>query len=127
MSNISNLYDSESEEEDEFFDAIDSGEIEVEKLAGSEDGEQKPLEETNELRTAKRSEIVPSFKGYEEPIRQRLKMDYDNRPKISLWVCYYPSWPLKSYVAADMCLLVGDFEVNDREGYDEDDSPGILQ
>ncbi|GKZ34777.1 hypothetical protein AbraIFM66950_005133 [Aspergillus brasiliensis] len=99
MSNISNLYDSESEDEDEFFDAIDSGEIEVEKLAGSEDDAQKPLEETNELRTAKRSEIVPSFKGYEEPIRQRLKMDYDNRPKISLWGI------LKSMIGKDMTKM----------------------
>ena len=57
----------------------------MEKL-GSEDDGQKSLEEGSGLRSAKRSEIAPSFKGYEEPIRQRLKMDYDNRPKISLWV-----------------------------------------
>lgn len=30
--------------------------------------------------------IAISYKGYEEPVRKRLAMDADNRPKISLWV-----------------------------------------
>lgn len=85
---ISNLYESESDEEDEFFDAIDSGEIEAEDLTKSEaiDTPEERKDESKELRAVKHKEIAPSFKGYEEPIRQRLKMDYDNRPKISLWV-----------------------------------------
>lgn len=92
ISQISSLYDSASDDEDEFFDAIDSGEIEVENLATAETKEQKqvPEEKDNELRAVKHSEIVPSFKGYEEPIRTKLKMDYDNRPRISLWVCLIP-------------------------------------
>ncbi|PYI04475.1 hypothetical protein BO78DRAFT_398907 [Aspergillus sclerotiicarbonarius CBS 121057] len=99
ISHISNLCDSETDDEDEFFDAIDSGEIEVETFVGSEDDGQKSLEESSELRSAKRSEIVPSFKGYEEPVRQRLKMDYDNRPKISLWGI------LKSMIGKDMTKM----------------------
>ncbi|RAL04373.1 uncharacterized protein BO80DRAFT_452464 [Aspergillus ibericus CBS 121593] len=99
MSHISNLCDSETDDEDEFFDAIDSGEIEVETLVGSENDGQKSLEESSEPRFAKRSEIVPSFKGYEEPVRHRLKMDYDNRPKISLWGI------LKSMIGKDMTKM----------------------
>ena len=85
---ISSLYQSDSDEEEEFFDAIDSGEIEAEDLAKSvvRAAEEMPVDESKELRAVKHSEIVPSFKGYEEPVRTRLKMDYDNRPKISLWV-----------------------------------------
>ena len=31
-------------------------------------------------------DISSSFRGYENGIRTRLKMDADDRPKISLWV-----------------------------------------
>jgi len=31
-----------------------------------------------------------SWRGYEDPVRKRLKMDADDRPKISLWVCTSP-------------------------------------
>jgi hypothetical protein len=85
---ISGLYESDSDEEEEFFDAIDSGEIEAEDLTKSEvkDAGEESKDESAQLRAVKHSEIAPSFKGYEEPVRKRLKMDYDNRPKISLWV-----------------------------------------
>lgn len=88
LSHISNLYESESEDEDEFFDAIDSGEIEAEEIAKPEvkDETEPSKDENAELRAVKRTQIAPSFKGYEQPVRTRLKMDYDNRPKISLWV-----------------------------------------
>ncbi|KAL4930570.1 Oxysterol-binding protein-domain-containing protein [Aspergillus undulatus] len=89
LSNISSL-GSDSDDEEEFFDAIDAGEVEVVDRTAPEvhvqEEEKKAPEETTELRAVKRSEIAPSFKGYEEPIREKLKMDYDNRPKISLWV-----------------------------------------
>ncbi|KAL2826346.1 hypothetical protein BJY01DRAFT_148233 [Aspergillus pseudoustus] len=92
LSKISSLYDSDSDdgEEEEFFDAIDAGEIEVVNRTApevhEEDEEGGAPEETTKLRAVKRTEIVPSFRGHEEGIRERLKMDYDNRPKISLWV-----------------------------------------
>lgn len=75
------LSESESDEEDEFFDAIEAGELEI--LVPPK--EELP-EKESDARTIKQSEIVPSFKGYEDSIRQRLKMDADDRPKISLWV-----------------------------------------
>ncbi|KAF7592830.1 hypothetical protein BBP40_012365 [Aspergillus hancockii] len=101
LSQISDLYDSASDDEDEFFDAIDSGDIEVENLNHIETSgeDEKPVEESTELRAVKRSEIAPSFKGYEEPIRTRLKMDYDNRPRISLWGI------LKSMIGKDMTKM----------------------
>ncbi|KAL3457625.1 hypothetical protein BJX64DRAFT_14879 [Aspergillus heterothallicus] len=92
LSKISSLYDSDSDdsEEEEFFDAIDAGEIEVVNRTAPEvqEEEEEVPEETTKLRAVRRSEIVPSFQGYDEVIRERLKMDYDNRPKISLWVCF---------------------------------------
>jgi hypothetical protein len=85
-SKLSSLYDSESDGE-EFFDAIDAGEIEVEDFSKTEDHKvEGPKDESAELRAVKSSVIKPSFKGYEEPVRERLKMDADDRPKISLWV-----------------------------------------
>ncbi|KAE8315722.1 Oxysterol-binding protein-domain-containing protein [Aspergillus transmontanensis] len=101
LSQISDLCDSASDGEDEFFDAIDSGEIEVENLAHTEASTEKEklMGERTELRAIKRLEIAPSFKGYEEPIRTKLKMDYDNRPKISLWGI------LKSMIGKDMTKM----------------------
>lgn len=87
---LSQLSSLASEEDDEFFDAIDAGEIEVEDFtkADRQDSE-KAKDESAELRAVKQNIIAPSFKGYEDPIRTKLKMDQDNRPKISLWVRTY--------------------------------------
>lgn len=92
-SGISSLYDSESEG-DEFFDAIDAGEIEAEdftQAADTKDSEE-PEDEGAQIRNDKAAVIRSSFKGYDEPIRQRLKMDNDNRPKISLWVSFWKAY-----------------------------------
>ena len=88
ISQVGPLYESDEDEEDEFFDALDAGEIEAEDLAKVEEKDDKepPSEENGELRVVKYRQVEPSFKGYEEPIRKRLKMDDDNRPKLSLWV-----------------------------------------
>lgn len=78
---IVDLSESESEEEDEFFDAVDAGHVEVSELPAEET---KP--ETQDIVVSGGLDISPSFKGYENGIRKRLKMDADDRPKISLWV-----------------------------------------
>lgn len=120
------LYESDSDEEDEFFDALDAGEIEAEDLTKAEEKEEK--EQTSgangELRAVKYREVQPSFKGYEEPIRERLKLDYDNRPRISLWVSYPPGQNIsrKSDVR-----FSGNLEIHDWQGHDKDDAPCVFQ
>lgn len=95
IADMTNLSDSDSDDNEEFFDAVDAGEVEVvEKMPSSLASPPEPGEATEDrrpnedLREQKKVEIQPSFQGYEDPIRTRLKMDADNRPKISLWVCY---------------------------------------
>lgn len=93
IADLANISDTEEDDDEEFFDAIESGEVDVvdempvsvTSLPGTAtdiEHEQSALD----VREAKRSLITPSFKGYEDPIRERLKMDADDRPKISLWV-----------------------------------------
>ncbi|OJJ48069.1 hypothetical protein ASPZODRAFT_129987 [Penicilliopsis zonata CBS 506.65] len=100
ISQLSDIYDSD-ESDEEFFDAVGSGAIEVQDLKELEAAENplEPEDESSELRAQKRMEISPSFKGYEDPIRERLKMDNDNRPKISLWGI------LKSMIGKDMTKM----------------------
>lgn len=84
------MSETDSDEDDEFFDAVDAGQVEVVKalppaspaIAGIEEVEEAQLVKVEEL------DISPSFKGYENGVRTRLKMDADDRPKISLWVCF---------------------------------------
>ena len=91
IADLTNLSDSDSEEDEEFFDAVDAGEVEIGEMPPalpsppiiSKKEHDRP---TEDLREVKKAEILPSFKGYEDPVRTRLKLDADNRPKISLWV-----------------------------------------
>ncbi|KAI9831031.1 MAG: hypothetical protein M1819_005269 [Sarea resinae] len=86
--------DSDADEDDEeFFDAVDAGEVEVVDHMPDE-----PVQELS-LWEKKDSEIMPSFRGYEDPVRTRLKMDADDRPKISLWGI------LKSMIGKDMTKM----------------------
>lgn len=97
IASLTNLSDSDSEQDEEFFDAVDAGEIEVVDTMPSVEPNMASappkIEESQEsqvkkgLRDEKQTEIEASFKGYEDPVRTRLKMDADDRPKISLWVC----------------------------------------
>lgn len=82
---IANLSEDDSDEDDEFFDAVDAGEIEAEPLP--------PVTATTTTEGSKEIvvsdggvDISTAFHGYENGIRTRLKIDADNRPKISLWV-----------------------------------------
>ncbi len=92
IADLTNLSDSDSDEDEEFFDAVDAGEVEVvDSMPPSsppaptpKDDREKP---STDLREQKAAEIQGSFKGYEDPVRKKFKMEADNRPKISLWVC----------------------------------------
>lgn len=78
------LSDDDSADEEEFFDAVDAGEVEVSEMPPED-----VMPDKKELVVVKTGgvDISSSYKGYEGGIRTRLKMDEDNRPKVSLWVC----------------------------------------
>ena len=105
IADLANLSDSDSDEDEEFFDAVDAGEVEVVDImpetvpaqpsaVGRELVGLIPLQG---LRRKRKVEIEPSFHGYEDPIRQKLKMDADDRPKISLWVNGFYVHPIATY------------------------------
>lgn len=82
LEQMADFSDDESEDQEEFFDAVDAGEVEVTEQMPGEAAQEKGVVLSGGV------DISGSFKGYENGIRQRLKMDADNRPKISLWVSY---------------------------------------
>ena len=89
---LTELSDSDSDDDEEFFDAIGAGEVEIVDAMPMLPSNQLPkvvYESINEKVPweIKAGELATSFTGYEDPIRKRLKMEADNRPKISLWVC----------------------------------------
>ena len=95
---FTDLSDSDDDDDEEFFDAVDAGHIAVVSppsspplpaygsIAAVAEEKQEPRDKELDEREAKAQELVSSYRGYEEPIRKKLKMDADNRPKISLWV-----------------------------------------
>ena len=102
ITDLTNISDSDSDEDEEFFDAVDAGEVEVvdvmppsspPPLLEDHMTDQKPFR-YGDLREQKLADIKVSFKGYEDPIRKRFKMEADNRPKISLWA----SHPLRAFL-----------------------------
>ena len=108
IAQFTDLSDSESGDDEEFFDAVDAGEIEVvdATLASpppaprSDPIEKSPASSSARTpRTIKQKHIEPSFIGYESGVRRRLKMDADNRPTISLWGI------LKSMIGKDMTKM----------------------
>ncbi|KKZ65877.1 hypothetical protein EMCG_08382 [[Emmonsia] crescens] len=97
ITQLTNLSDSESDGDEEFFDAVDAGEVEIIEVPRGKQIEAEAA--ISDLRALKHRDIVHSFRGYEDPIRTRLKMDADDRPKISLWAI------LKSMIGKDMTKM----------------------
>lgn len=120
----------DSDAEDEFFDAIESGEVEVvQELPRSpgpvvtevphqtpevkinqvvEDEKKEEEESFEDVEEVKReeeqgivAEIKKSFIGYEDPPRTRLSKDTDDRPKISLWVSFGPETQMRWILMSD--------------------------
>ncbi|KAI9886019.1 MAG: pre-mRNA-splicing factor rse1 [Watsoniomyces obsoletus] len=101
-------YDSESGDDDEFFDATDAGSAAVASTSAlarsasvppeKEDHDEAEGDQPKHM-NSKMKELESSFRGYEEPPRQRLKLDADDRPKISLWGV------LKSMIGKDMTRM----------------------
>ena len=95
IADLTNLSDSDSDADEEFFDAVGAGEVQVvEKMPLSPPPQKLAIPTADQTagdgRETKKSELLTSFKGYEDPVRTRLAMDADNRPKISLWVRHNP-------------------------------------
>ena len=87
LADIENISDIESEEDEEFFDAVDAGEIEVAIMPSPSPKMEEAIEEkVLEPVLADGKDLSTSFHGYEDGVRMHLKMDADDRPKISLWV-----------------------------------------
>lgn len=82
------ISDTDDDEDEEFFDAVGAGEVEVVEMPIGSPGlkETEMPASTEELFEDKMAQIMTAFKGYEDPPRNKLAMDDDNRPKISLWV-----------------------------------------
>ncbi|QIW96240.1 hypothetical protein AMS68_001758 [Peltaster fructicola] len=103
------IFDDDEEDEEEFFDAVDAGEVEVvaampptSPSVAPADEKKAPIvlvEEQPVTESSLAQDITKSFKGYEDGIRKRLKLDADNRPKVSLWGI------LKSMIGKDMTKM----------------------
>ncbi|KAH6605165.1 oxysterol binding [Trichoderma cornu-damae] len=93
LEQMAEMSDSESGVEDEFFDAVDAGDVEVTELPPSDAKQHKKGVVVSGI------DISSSFGGYENGIRHRLKMENDDRPKISLWGI------LKSMIGKDMTRM----------------------
>lgn len=101
FADFAGVSESESDEDEEFFDAVGAGEIEVVEMPVTSPG-LKALEmpaSTEEFFEDKTAQIMTGFIGYEDPPRVRLAMDADDRPKISLWGI------LKSMIGKDMTKM----------------------
>jgi hypothetical protein len=82
------ISESESEDDDEFFDAVNTGEVEVTHMPDSQAAKAAEPDALDNVFDAKYEEIKTAFEGYEDGPRKKLAMDADDRPKISLWVSY---------------------------------------
>jgi hypothetical protein len=122
------ISDSESEDDEEFFDAVGAGEVEVvempavHKEAATTETAEPTADVSGDVFEQKHAEVATAFKGYEDGPRKKLAMDADDRPKISLWVCQslYFQIPRANH-------LPGYPQIHDRQGHDQDDAPRLLQ
>ncbi|KAI1505921.1 oxysterol-binding protein [Biscogniauxia marginata] len=95
LSHVVDISDDSESEQEEFFDAVDAGEVDVEPMPPSDivsaQGGQGIIIDGLDVSSA--------FKGYENGVRTRLKLDEDNRPRIGLWGI------LKSMIGKDMTKM----------------------
>ncbi|KAG0651367.1 Oxysterol-binding, partial [Hyphodiscus hymeniophilus] len=98
LQEVTNLSDSDSEDDEEFFDAVDAGEVDVAPMMPTSPVINKEVAKVKVVEHDG-TDLSSSFKGYENGIRKRLKMDADDRPKISLWSI------LKSMIGKDMTKM----------------------
>jgi len=143
------LSDDEDDDQEEFFDAVDAGEVEVVdtmppmspparemgnlSLGDAVDEKAEKLEEQAKASGDKSAlakldlakDIEKSYKGYEDGVRKRLKLDADNRPKVGLWVSDTQFGLPTENTANTICT--GYPQVHDRQGHDQDDPARLFQ
>jgi ankyrin repeat protein len=145
--------DDEDDDEEEFFDAMDAGEFEVldamppssppaketkvstfGQVMDEKSAEQDPPSYAGGDKLAQKKEelardIEKSYKGYEDGVRKRLKLDADNRPKVGLWVSEVLELPRGGTTIEFLMLtpFAGHSQVHDRKGHDQDDPSCVLQ
>jgi hypothetical protein len=120
------ISDSESEDDEEFFDAVGAGEVEVVEMpapapAPVQDVKEDAPATSDDPFEQKHADIATAWAGYEDGPRKRLAMDADDRPKISLWVCL-----IYSQVIA-ILTVPGYPQVYDWQRYDQDDLACLVQ
>jgi hypothetical protein len=141
--------DDEDDDEEEFFDAMDAGEVEVldtmppssppakepnmptfgqviDEKAPELDGEAKASGDKAALKKEELArDIEKSYKGYEDGVRKRLKLDADNRPKVGLWVSCSDMLALTAFNM--LTRSPGNPQVHDWQGHDQDDPSCVFQ
>lgn len=125
---LADLSDSDSEADQEFFDAVGAGEVEVLNIMPSASKDiSAPMEVARDdgvevkKQHSKVIDLGSSFNGYEEAVRKRLTMDADDRPKISLWVRRIMT------VASPLTKGIEYSEIYDRQRHDKDDIASVVQ
>ncbi|CAE7031227.1 hypothetical protein P3342_006579 [Pyrenophora teres f. teres] len=96
------ISDSESEDDEEFFDAVGAGEVEVVEMPAPAVAQEKQVDtesSPDDSVEKKHSEIATAWAGYEDGPRKKLAMDADDRPKVGLWGI------LKSMIGKDMTKM----------------------
>lgn len=93
----------DDDSDDEFFDVEEAMETDTKSVAESPESAEN-YEDSSKMtstQASKNESIVneSSFAGYEDPPRERLKMEVDDRPKISLWGI------LKNLIGKDMTKM----------------------
>jgi hypothetical protein len=145
--------DDEDDDEEEFFDAMDAGEFEVldamppssppaketkvstfGQVMDEKTTEQEPPAYAGGDKVALKKEelardIEKSYKGYEDGVRKRLKLDADNRPKVGLWVSEILDLLRGGTVFKVLMLtpFAGHSQIYDRKGHDQDDPSCVFQ
>jgi hypothetical protein len=117
------MSDSESEDDEVFFDAVGAGEVEVVELPQQKTETQEPTASVSadDPFEKKHAAIATGFAGYEDGPRKKLAMDADNRPKISLWVSR-----LLLELVLEANRTLGYPQVYDRKGHDQNDPTSVL-
>ncbi|KAL5390808.1 hypothetical protein PMIN06_008299 [Paraphaeosphaeria minitans] len=103
LANIAaDMSESDSDSDEEFFDAVGAGAVEVVEMpVATHDGvpEEAPPAYSGDVVDSKHADVAKGFVGYEGGVRDKLAMDDDDRPKISLWGI------LKSMIGKDMTKM----------------------